>query len=103
MDDFTFNQIGRSERLYRAADGYALPKSHYHVRSLVIKKLVNEELDGIKLNNGRFSITFHESTSARNRTSTATFQGFHSQGLLRIHSSMNTKKHQVSWGSNKLL
>ena len=104
VDGLTFNQIARSERLHRAfkADGYVLPKSHQHVRNLVIKnfenvkKLVKEELDEIKLNNGRFSITFDESTSARSRrymNINCHFQGgFHSLGLVRIHGSMDTKK-----------
>ena len=104
MDGLTFNQIARSERLHRAfkADGYVLPTSHQHVRNLVIKnfenvtKLVKEELDEIKLNNGRFSITFDESTSARSRrymNINCHFQGgFHSLGLLRIHGSVDTKK-----------
>ena len=91
-------------RLHQAfkADGYVLPKTHQHVRNLVIKnfenvkKLVKEELDEIKLNNGRFSITFDESTSARSRrymNINCHFQGgFHSLGLVRIHGSMDTKK-----------
>ena len=104
VDGLTFNQIARSERLHQAfkADGYVLPKTHQHVRNLVIKnfenvkKLVKEELDEIKLNNGRFSITFDASTSARSRrymNINCHFQGgFHSLGLVRIHGSMDTKK-----------
>lgn len=101
VDGLTFNQIATSERLRRAfkADGYDLPRCHKQVRNLIIQhkekivKHVQEEFVAIKFNNGRFSITFDESTSARNRryiSLNVHFQGgFRSLGLIRIQGSMN--------------
>ena len=96
MDGFTFNQIATSERLRRAfkADGYDLPRSHKKVRDLLMKqredivKTIRGELNAIKLRDGRFSITFDESTSVRNRrymNINVHFQGgFRSLGMIRI-------------------
>ena len=56
-----------------AADGYDLPGLHKKVRDLLMKqredivKTIRGELNAIKLRDGRFSITFGESTSMRNR------------------------------------
>ena len=99
IDGLTFNQIATSERLRRAfnADGYDLPRSHKKVRDLVMKqqedivKTIRGELNAIKQRDGRFSITFDESTSMRNRrymNINVHFQGgFRSLGLVRIQES----------------
>ena len=104
IDGLTFNQIATSERLHRAfkADGYDLPGSHKKVRDLVMKqkedivKTIRGELNAIKLRDGRFSITFDESTSMRNRryvNINVHFQGgFRSLGLVRIQGSLNAAK-----------
>ena len=68
IDGLTFNQIATSKRLRQAfkADGYDLPRSHKKVLDLVMKqrkdivKTIREELNAIKLRDGRFSITFDE-------------------------------------------
>ena len=58
-----------------------------------IVKTIRRELSAIKLRNGRFSITFDESTSMRNRrymNINVHFQGgFHSLGLVCIQGSLN--------------
>ncbi len=104
VDGLTFNQIATSVSLRRAfkSDGYDLPKSHKHVRTLVlqnfekVKSLVKEELCQILKNDGRFSITFDESTSTRNRrymNINAHFNGgFRSLGLPRVKGALDTLK-----------
>ena len=75
IDGLTFNQIATSERLSRAfkAEGYDLPRSHKKVRDLLMKqredivKTTRGELNASKLRDDRFSITFDESNSLRNR------------------------------------
>ena len=104
LDGLTFNQIATSERLHRAfkADGYDLPRSYKGVRDLVMKhrenivKTIRGKLNAIKLKDGRFSITFDEATSMRNRrymNINVHFQdGFRSLGLIRIQGSLNATK-----------
>ena len=104
IDGFTFNQIATSERLPRTfkADEYDLPRSHKKVRDLLMKqredivKTIRGELNAIKLRDGRFSITFDESTSMRNRrymNINVHFQGgFRSRGMIRIQGSLNAAK-----------
>ena len=104
LDGLTFNQIATSERLRRAfkADGYDLPRSHNGVRDLVMKqredivKTIRGELNAIKLKDGRFSITFDEATSMRNRrymNINVHFQdSFRFLGLIRIQGSLNATK-----------
>ena len=104
LDGLTFNQIATSERLRRAfkADGYDLPRSHKGVRDLVMKqredivKTIQGKLNAIKLKDGRFSITFDEATSMRNRrymNINVHFQdGFRSLRLIRVQGSLKATK-----------
>ena len=104
IDGLTFNQIATSERLRRAfkADGYDLPRSHKKIRNLVMKqredivKTIRGKLNAIKLRDDRFSITFDESISMRNRrymNINVHFQGgFCSLRMIRIQGSLNAAK-----------
>ena len=104
VDGLTFNQIATSKRLRRAfkADGYDLARSRKKIRDLVIQhredmiKIIRGELNAIKLRDGRFSITFDESTSMRNRrylNINVHFQGgFCSLGMIRMQGSLNAAK-----------
>ena len=75
INGLTFNQVATSERLRPVfkADGYDLPRSHKKVQDSVMKqreniiKTIRGKLNAIKLKDDRFSITFDESTSMRNR------------------------------------
>ena len=75
VDGLTFNQIATKSLIRRAfkSDGYSLSKSPQIIRDYFIKELektvtiVTEKINNIKKNSGRFSISFDESTSVRNR------------------------------------
>ena len=80
-----------------------MPRSQKKVQELVMKqkenivKTIRGELNAIKLRDGRFSITFNESTSMRNRRYmniiNVHFQGdFCSLGLVHIQRSLNAAK-----------
>ena len=75
VDGPVFNQIASSKLLRRAfaADSYSLPSSRDYVKKMFMKqfaKIQSEivtKIREIKETNNRFSISFNESKSTRNR------------------------------------
>ena len=101
---FSFSQIARNELTRRAfkSDGFDIPVSRQGVRNqfmreykLTLESIAND-IPAAKEKGARFSISFNESTSVRNRRYmnlnlhyATNFQSF---GLIRINGSMNTEK-----------
>ena len=100
VDGLTFNQIANSSLISRAfkADGYSMPKSPQTICDHFVKEfkntlmIVSEKVNTAKKNGDRFSISFDESTSVRNRRYMNLYlhdgQNFQSLGMIRVKSSM---------------
>ena len=75
VDGLAFNQIASSSLISRAfkADGYSMPKTPQTIRDHFVIEFkntlmtVSEKVKTAKKNGNRFSISFDESTSVRNR------------------------------------
>ena len=103
-DGFSFSQIAKSELTRRAfkSDGFDIPISRQGVRNQFMReyKLTSESIANdilaAKEKGARFSISFDESTSVRNRRymniNLHNATNFQSLGLIRINGSMNTEK-----------
>ena len=104
VDGLTFNQIATSSPIRRVfkSEGYLLPKSPQIIQDYFINEfektvaIVTEKINNMKKKRGRFSISFDESTSVRNRCNMNLnlhdVKGFHSLSMIRIKGSMKTKK-----------
>ena len=100
----TFNQIARSKLLRRtfAADGYSLPSSGDYVKKVFMKQFAEIQTEivtkirEIKQTDNRFSISFEESTTTRNRRfinlNLHFLVGFQSLGLIRVKGSLMTER-----------
>jgi hypothetical protein len=90
------------QRLAFRALGYILPASSQTCRdqvveySLDIKKQLAQELDALKLDGARFSISFDEYTSVATKrfmNLNVHFEGgFHSLGMIHVHGTMPATK-----------
>ena len=104
VDGLTSNQIASSSLISRAfkADGYSMPKSPQIIRDHFVKEFkntlmtVSEKVKTAKKNGDRFSISFYESTSVRNRRyinlNLHDRQSFQSLGMIRVKGSMKSEK-----------
>ena len=104
VDGLNFNQIATSYLIRRAfkKDGYDLPKSPQTVRELFIKEYrrtlngVVEKIVEEKSNSKRFSISFDEATTARNRRylniNLHGEKNFHSLGMVRVDGNMPAER-----------
>ena len=104
VDGLTFNQIASSSLINRAfkTDGYSMPKSPQTIRDHFVKEFKNtlttisEKVNTAKKNGDRFSISFDESTSVRNRRymilNLRDGQSFQSLGMIRVKGSMKSEK-----------
>ena len=96
LDGQAFNQISSSKILRGAfaADGYSLPSSRNYVKKVFMQQFaeIQSEMDTkiceIKETNNRFSISFDNSTSTRNRRfvnlNLHFLVGLQSLGLIRV-------------------
>ena len=103
VDGLTFHQIANSYliRIAIKVDGYFLPTSPQTIRNHFMKefveaiKIVSEKIDILKKNECRFSISFDEATSVRNRrymNLNLHYKIFYSLGVIRVKGSMKTEK-----------
>ena len=104
VDGLTFNQIANSSLISRAfkANDYSMPKSFQTIRDHFVKEFkntlmtVSEKVNTAKKNGDRFSISFDESTSVRNRRYMNLYlhdgQSFQSLGMIRVKGSMKSEK-----------
>ena len=104
VDGLTFNQIANSSLIRPAfkADGYFLPTSPQNIRDHFMKefektlRIVSEKVGTITKNGCRFSISFDEAASVRNRRYMNLYlhheQSFQSLGMVRVKGSMKTEK-----------
>ena len=104
IDGFTFNQIAKSETLSTAMHslGYKLPRTPTRIKCYILEQYeiekckVVEKIKNLREKNIRFSISFDESTSLRNRRylnlNLHMPDGFQTLGLIRIKGSCNSKK-----------
>ena len=103
VDGLAFNQIASSKLLRRAfaTHGYSLPSSRDYVKKVFMKQFAEiqsqivTKIRDIKEINNRFSISFDESTSTRNRrfiNLNLHFPvGLQSLGLIRVKARMVTE------------
>ena len=103
VDGFTFNQIANSSLNSRAfKDGNSMPKNPQTIRDHFVKEFkntlmtVSEKVNTAKKNGDRFSITFDESTSVRNRRymnlNLHDGQSFQSLGMIRVEGSIKSEQ-----------
>ena len=104
IDGISFTTIANSQVLRSAfrAQGYIIPKSHQTVHDLVMKyfekfkKKVIGSLKKIILTNDKFSLTFDEYKSVKNRRcmnlNIHYNGGFQSLGMLRVNGTMPASK-----------
>ena len=96
----TFNQIAGSKSLRRtfAADVHSLPSSRDYLKKVFMKQFAEivTTIREIKETNNRFSISFDESTTTRNRRfinlNLHFLVGFQSLGLIRVKVSLRTER-----------